>query len=375
MRFLPLCILLFGNHCLPVAFSKLASEDLFFFEDTCTNHDTVEKLRNRTLSTVESIFNCDLSDAKCSYYYPHNFFDSKCGIGRRFRRKILHDTQAKMKNHSLWIGMPAIGFPTVRILGPTEDRSLKTLLENNNSSTPLAGEHLSFIHVHKAGGSSLHDAFNKLASSNRAKLTRHRWWSPNSSQEPLILEKTRSDLKHAITYPSSLPFESDKHIIFAVVRNPVERFISSIGQAFGASGSTGAVAEELSNKCIKETSKETLRCVIDHIKENSFFVELHFSPQVLDLSFTTMFEDVPIAVFPFQELPSILTYLGTSRDHKKRDGNEKDYRPHPILTNMTVADYDTDMLRDICDIYEVDVIMQRSIGISVPQCDPFIRNN
>jgi hypothetical protein len=370
---LSLLLVLVGDYCLKVVFSKLAiSEDLFFFQDdTCANHSTVDQLRNRPLSSVDSIFNCDLPNATCTYYYPSNFFDSDCGLGRHFRQQILHDTQAKMKNHTLWINMPAIGFPTLRIHSQQE----RSTSETNISSTPLAGEHLSFIHVHKAGGSSLHDAFNTLSTNNRAKLIRHRWWSPGQIDDLLMLEKTRTDLQHAITYPSSLPFESDKHVIFAVVRNPVERFISSIGQAFGAPGSNGAVAQELSNKCIKETSKETLRCVIDHIKEHSFFVELHFSPQVLDLSFTTMFEDVPIAVFPFQELPNVLKYLGLEQSHKRRDGSQSNYRPHAILKNMTMDDYDGDMMKDICEIYKVDVIMQRSMGIEVPQCDPFIITN
>ena len=325
----------------------------------------MELFENRTRSNVDSIFNCDLPHAKCTYYYPNNFFDDKCGIGRTFREEIIVNTKAKMNAGTLWNHMPSIGFPTIRVHS-----------ENSNSSiTPLAGEHLSFIHVHKAGGSSLHYAFNRLSASRRAELTRHRWWSPGRLTNKSFAQQTRNDLKDAIAYPISLPFEENNHLIFAVVRNPVERFISSMGQAFGAVGSTGDVANQLSAKCIKDTSRETLRCTINHIKENGFYVELHFSPQVLDLSFTTMFEDVPIAIFPFHDLPNVLQYLGLEKDHKGRDGSQSNYRPHPVLTNMTVDDYDTDMMRDICTIYEVDVIMQRSMGIEVPQCDPFIIKN
>ena len=236
MRFIPFVTLLGASFC-----QTTVTSHEFFFHDSCTNHSNinsnysvVETLRNRTISTVQSIFNCDLSDAKCSYYYPAHFFDSECGIGRSFRW-IIDDTQAKMKDGSLWVGMPAIGFPTVRVLKPTTEQS-ETPLVHSKSSTPLAGEHLSFIHVHKSGGSSLHDAFNTLSSNHKASLTRHRWWSPGGIQDSRMQEKTRSDLKHAITYPSSLPFATDDHVIFAVVRNPVERFISSIGQAFGTYG-------------------------------------------------------------------------------------------------------------------------------------------
>lgn len=39
---------------------------------------------------------------------------------------------------------------------------------------------------------------------------------------------------------------------------------------------------------------------------------------------------------------------------------------------MSVKDYDDDMIRDVCEIYKVDVIMQRSLGFKVTSCDPFI---
>lgn len=39
---------------------------------------------------------------------------------------------------------------------------------------------------------------------------------------------------------------------------------------------------------------------------------------------------------------------------------------------MSVDDYDEESLRVVCEIYEMDVRMQRSLGIEVPRCDPFI---
>jgi hypothetical protein len=42
---------------------------------------------------------------------------------------------------------------------------------------------------------------------------------------------------------------------------------------------------------------------------------------------------------------------------------------------MTMDDYDGEMMKDICEIYKVDVIMQKIMGIEVPQCDPFIITN
>ena len=156
------------------------------------------------------------------------------------------------------------------------------------------------------------------------------------------------------------------------MRDPTERFISSIGQALGATGSTGNhIGPILRKACIKETSKETLKCLAHYVQDHGFWIELHFTPQVVDISFTTMWQDVPIAIFPFKELKTILTYFGRGNVHG-RNGSGKGYRSDDVLTNMSVDDYDEESLRVVCEIYEMDVRMQRSLGIEVPRCDPFI---
>jgi len=93
------------------------------------------------ISTVNSLFNCDLSDSECvGYFYPRRFFDSKCGIGRKFDK---FNTEAKeMKNNStLWLNMPSIGFPTVTL---TKEMNIVGREE-------VLNERLSFIHIHKSG--------------------------------------------------------------------------------------------------------------------------------------------------------------------------------------------------------------------------------
>jgi len=58
-----------------------------------------------------------------------------------------------------------------------------------------------------------------------------------------------------------------------------------------------------------------------------------------------------------------------------RGGNEKggdEYRPDPILVNMTPKDFDRETLRIVCELYEVDVVLLRSIGRDVPSCAEFV---
>ena len=48
--------------------------------DECATKNTIHNER-RVLSQVKSMFNCDLPDALCKYWYPYDFFYDKCGLG------------------------------------------------------------------------------------------------------------------------------------------------------------------------------------------------------------------------------------------------------------------------------------------------------
>ena len=384
-----------------------------------------DRLPSRSISTVQSIFNCDLSDSTCQYYFPGNFFDEGCGIGRSFAHYIT-DAESMRKNNTLWANMPSVGFPSITMdktclnisVSSDEKRSVnkgipgwgppgrgkpnrqrrqeKEKLAKALSTSILSdiGEHLipstglrclteriSFIHVHKSGGTSLHRGFDNIRQRyNNATITRHKWFTPRSDEGRGMLSNkeaartynfTLESTLQATTYPVAKFGEHD-HVIFAVVRDPIDRFISSIGQAMGGEGSQrNKIGEVLQKECIKSTSALTLTCMARYVRDHGFWIELHFSPQVIDISFTTIWQDVPIAIFPFKELKSILTYLGLPK-YQGRDGSSERYRPDPVLSEMTVEDYDDESLRIVCEIYKVDVIMQRSVGIEVPRCDPFI---
>jgi len=352
-------------------------------------------------SNVQSMFNCDLPDSDCEYYFPANFFDKTCGLGKSYAHHT-EDMEDMRKNNTLWLNMPSVGFPTLTMNNLCFKGTMQEPRDSQNGLVKDAivlndiGEHakgemrclterLSMIHVHKAGGTSLHTSFNTLSRSKNSVLVRHKWFTPLkssnvrprttnpgiSSAKEKMIDFTVESLTHATKYPA-MSFGKNDHVIFAVVRDPVERFISSIGQAMGGAGSTGnQIGRTLQKKCIKSTSAETLKCMAKYVQKHGFWIELHFTPQVLDISFTTVFQDVPIAVFPFQKLKSILAYFGTP-DVRGRNGSNPSYRPDSALTSMTVADYDDESLRIVCEIYEMDIIMQRSLGIDTSKCDPFI---
>lgn len=386
----------------------------------CRGDDTPHRWSKRDFPTSDapSLFNCDLDDARCTYYFPADFFDPNCGIGKEYVH-FIEDAKAMKNNNTLWNFMPSVGFPTLTLkntcfksntrkkknrkaqtiekaIVTTKKRSsredMDTLVHigQHNKTSPIGIEYrclterLSFLHVHKSGGSSLHNAFNGASRGANATIVRHKFWQPPAgpgtslprgpskanSISSTTEEFTLDSLHHATKYPQT-EFGPAQHVIFAIVRDPTERFISSIGQATGGVGSGGNhIGPILKKACLKETSALTLNCMANYVKDHGFWIELHFTPQVIDISFTTMWQDVPLSIFSFTHLKTVLGYF--ENHSQMRNGAAEKYRSNDVLKNMTVADYDEDTLRIVCEIYEMDVIMQRSLGLEVPRCDPFI---
>jgi len=348
-------------------------------------------------SSVQSLVNCDLSDSKCVYFYPANFFDSKCGLGKNFS-KYVEQIERKRLNGTLWNNMPAVGFPSLTMdrlcLDETggrvelEDDKKNTKetdelsdigLHKNDDGSKCMTERISFLHVHKSGGSSLHSAFNAISRSRSAQVHRHKFFSPSrlpippDEAEDRERQKARKSLEQATKYPTG-QFNSEQHVIFALMRDPTERFISSMGQAMGANGSgLNGVGPKIRKACIdpESTPASTLKCVAKYVKDHTFWVELHFTPQVLDMSFATLYKDIPLAIFPFTQIKTVLDYFGKG-DVKVRNGKSETYRTDKVLTDMTVDDYDDESLQIVCELYEMDVLMARSVGIEIPRCDPHI---
>lgn len=367
--------------------------------DQCDDEESSNRWSDREwpASTVQSLVNCDLSDTKCTYFYPANFFDAKCGLGKKFS-KYVEQIEKKRMNGTLWNNMPSVGFPTItmdrvcfdetgrRVELEDGTKSTKETdelhnigLQKNDDGSRCMTERLSFLHVHKSGGSSLHAAFNAFNRSPSAQVHRHKFYTPSSlpippsEAESHHRQKAGKSVEHATKYPTG-QFNSEQHVIFALMRDPTERFISSMGQAMGANGSTAnRVGPKISQACIdaESTPASTLKCVAKYVKDHTFWVELHFTPQVLDISFATLYKDVPIAIFPFTEIKTVLDYFGKG-NIQFRNGKSERYRTDKVLTDMTVDDYDDESLQIVCELYEMDVLMARSVGIEIPRCDPHI---
>jgi len=314
-------------------------------------------------------------------------------MGMKYSDALTYMETQRM-NGTLWMNGPPIVLPWASFnprIRPNGNPPGRTI--------PLPTHNLSMVHVHKTGGTSLVTAFGSLQSKTRGRR-RTSYMPPKKRFNPkprsANSEKRTKRMKLlAGRSPKQQRFEPDStrrnetgtflegavkyrktwgekdHTVFAVVRDPAERFISAIGQATGAYGSSNnGIGRMLVDECVKSTGRETLRCFVNLMMNNGTWIEVHFTPMAYEISFATMYKDIPVAVFPFDQVPTLMYELNQSPASKKKDGKKKGYRKSTVLTNLTMDQYDTETLHDLCKVYAVDVLFLSRIGHSTT-CDPF----
>lgn len=359
--------------------------------DDCLQFDH-GNISHHHLPNVTSVFNCNSSSGKCKWFYPAKFFDVSCGIGKK-HSSVLEYMERQRINKSLWVNSPPIILQRVSL-----HPGIKPNGKPPARTTSLPTHNLTMLRVHKAGSSSLVKAFQSLVVNSGAKGERMVSYLPPQgggmfSRGRRLLSSVRGrDRKHRKKFKKMKKFENTErrsesgvfldgaveygrdwgendHTLFAVVRDPAERFISAIGQATGGKGSKkNGVAKQLISECLKDTRRETLRCFVDLIKRRGTWIEIHFTPMVFELSFGSMYKDVPIAIFPFTEMPTLLYELNADPALICKNGNKDGYRVSEVLSNMTVEHYDYETLCDLCEIYEMDVAFLQHINHST-SCD------
>ena len=508
-------------------------------EEECQRLEQIRTMDKIPLDpSTQSIFNCHAPFGKCQYYRPAHFFHPNCGIaatiadnstasdGKNNSNIRLEQLQTIQKfeqylqemielrdEQKLWpeLGQPPIIIPWVTYTDEVTMRMNQNVqinhewykneingrynitTSNDENNSPLFQKeyqengqeqqrqkqykrhNLSFIHVHKTGGTSVVSAMTKhleklINGSNNRKysgrdhkieegtqnnnLSKYKGMqhvyaqSRSKAQNKKQLRMTEHLLKNAVRYqaedgwddknddvidsekysvgsyndlPQSETATNTKHMMMALVRDPVERFISSVGQVTSTKSSKKGAGKRLKEICIlssqldtdvemevngegesgsakmaqstttaisvngqiidktnnnkattvmnSTTTSDVFRCIVNIIKKEGYWIDVHFTPMILELSFATMQKDVPIAIFPFKTLPEVLINLGFDPRIKKKDGSKAGYRSN-LLTNATIDDLHPDVLEDLCHLYLMDVLFMRDLGFET-NCDSF----
>ena len=246
-------------------------------------------------------------------------------------------------------------------------------------SWPEELSRLSYLHLHKCGGTSLINAIGDLRRRLGAKVDVHGTGRKLNN----LFDEAQSDqikMRQRISR-SGNDIDSKSlggHAIFTVLRDPVSRFLSSTGEMMRHNK---LLAISLSKEdCLKGSVTELFQCVLTRLKQMGPSFDPHFYPQVVEIMKMTLSQkNLSIALFPFDKIKRILLELGCDRNRNERPRAASSYFESIMngtkhedwaatLSKMSVEDLDEDMKRDVCQIYDMDVKLMRYFGMHVPYC-------
>jgi len=144
-------------------------------------------------------------------------------------------------------------------------------------------------------------------------------------------------------------------IFFTFTRDPLKRFVSSVGEAL-------QISKDLS-PCEQSTTTEAmLQCVLDKIEADSSYLNEHLVPQSFEFYRGIMNFDIAIDLIDISHMPEVLREMGVPKAARSAVGLIQGF-------NLTVSDLTPHMVDKICELYAMDVEMLRITGVSPMGCE------
>mmetsp|Transcript_18596 Transcript_18596/g.25801 ORF Transcript_18596/g.25801 Transcript_18596/m.25801 type:complete len:442 (+) Transcript_18596:139-1464(+) len=199
----------------------------------------------------------------------------------------------------------------------------------------------------------------------------------NSTYITNLLQRQASD--------SQQPGSPRRNIVFAVMRNPVQRFISAMGEVMSSRGTSRCVeCKKYLEPCLSDvdgltstSAPDVLLCTLQSIKTNGFFNE-HLVPHAMFLTRLLNGNDIEIAVFPLEHLDNIVSEFGVENAIKANPRTRKNVdadNPTGLVENFlsilkdSSSEVNAKIIREICSVYAVDVSIMKYLGFPVKYCD------
>lgn len=298
-------------------------------------------------------WDCDLAAVPCRFFSPHNFFQAQ-----------------------------AQGFDYQRLGGNNNNLPAMTALSWSSSSNLLVDlpHNISFIHIHKCVGTTVKALFaqakqrvSELENINTvttAQLNHYKYsFGGGSSAKKELNQQRRQDHIEGMV---QLQQQHQEGVVFTIVRDPLERFVSAVQQVMHYN-------DDFRQKCLRWTSRSTLRCAIAHARETNFLGDVHLIPMATHFRLWDRYETARIAVLHLQDVHVLATYLGlathqndttttTTMPHA-RDRSKVQYATSRVLANMSVQrDCTPAMIEQLCDLYAIDVLLLKSLGYESKYC-------
>ena len=251
---------------------------------------------------------------------------------------------------------------------------------------------ISYFHIRKCGGTTM---FRSLST----KALQVPYISNNYSRKMIQSMGIVQDIydRQSQQQQQQQSSQSGDAIVFSFVRDPVIRFLSSVGQMlhmgkvqlFPKCNNLSRIEQVFAVREPNATlakSQALVHCILESIqstppidsssKENtrqpqssSFnYIDQHLLPQAFELRARSLEYDLGIELLPMSHISSMLkTLVGAEKQNRHaRPSRVADYTQGYLLEASVLTD---DMISDICHIYAVDVLLLQTTSVASSLCD------
>ena len=391
------------------------------------SNNSTDHITNITLSESESntsFFDCNRNKL-CRWFYPGKFYHEY--FIAHVKQQNSTSSSESGGDYYKWrkqIGLENANLPALNSLSwwlhnvvPT-NHSTSTAIQNHIN---LPCNNITYIHLHKCGGTSIQGALYRRARQIR---NTHLRIINDTEQQLLHLQADVHTFKHsfgggsrekkrqrdrerlghihaiAANMQSSRVSPFTSFPIFTVVRDPINRFLSAIQQVMHyntefrekclhehSSGSLAA-SSLLSKKKREEREarlrRKTIQCAMLDMEETNYRRDVHLLPmashfRLLDDVDGTGYDGegnhvgIAVSVFYMDDIDDVLHYLGGEDDKNDsnisgsnafhaRDRSDVDYATSTILARLSTKDCTEEMIQQICRLYHVDVEFMKWLG-------------
>lgn len=236
-----------------------------------------------------------------------------------------------------------------------------TLVSEATSCRPI------YYHIHKNGGSTMNiqnNGYHDFLSTKSGRITHvEAYYTPREQQlgREVFENQTMVILSQARLEQQQQQQSSTKMPIFTFLRDPVPRFLSSVGQALKLSKLAA---------CTMQLEKERdtlvlLDCVLNKIQEKESFLDEHLEPQIFELYHGMMGLDLNVKVVDLKAMDAILDqWLGSS----SRDISRRHTKGLVAGFNLSTALLTTELIQRICRVYQMDTLFLEETKVSSTIC-------
>jgi hypothetical protein len=330
---------------------------------------------NVKLRSQRNIFDCasDVQDPQCVYFDPSTYFNEKHGPLPQPILESVKNYWSNQYSKSTHEPQDLFWYSIQRDVG------VYNLLEwNSNSSNPLSGwpRTMMGLHIHKCGGSTVGRTFLKIANSGNSSRKGYNvtLFYKNNLRSKFEGQNAESLANHSIElhqcllqqiYDNQQASSSSPpadHVAFTFVRDVLERFQSSVREFLLSRNRKRRLCLEA------PTSKDLLKCILSKLhQENGLQLDQHFAPATISLYMFSLLEPrVKISILPLtnEAMKGFQTFfLGPQSKPLKLKSSK------PRNFNITMDDLDFEMIRDICNLYLMDVLLLRYLRLPATICD------